>query len=45
MENLIEIIPSFEIQLGKEINPDLFDQEIFFYKSKFLLRITAMLLR
>jgi hypothetical protein len=26
MENLIEIIPSFEIQLGKEINPDLFDQ-------------------
>jgi hypothetical protein len=26
MRNLIEIIPSFEIQLGEEIDPDLFDQ-------------------
>jgi len=26
MPSLIEIVPSFEIQLGKEINPDLFNQ-------------------
>jgi len=26
MSSLIEIIPSFEIQLGQEIDPDLFSQ-------------------
>lgn len=38
MSNLIEIIPKFEIQLGDEINSDLFNQirEIEKYRDIFL---------